>query len=132
VKAYADEERVETTLCSGLVDISLPDRERYTLHPGEQFVLHVQEGRVDIKEVNTDIATSWTQDNFSFYDNTLEEIFTELQRWFHVEVEFVNSSKRDQTFSGKFSRFTNMETILDVMQKAGVEIKREGKIIRIE
>jgi environmental stress-induced protein Ves len=47
-------------------------------------------------------------------------------------VEFVDSTKREQTFSGKFSRFKNMETILDVMEKAGVEIKREGRIIRIE
>jgi ferric-dicitrate binding protein FerR (iron transport regulator) len=133
VKAYADDEKVETTLREGSVAINLPGHEeRYTLRPGEQFVLHVKEETVEIKEVNTGLATAWTRDNFYFYDNTLEEIFTELQRWFYVEVAFDNQSRRDQTFSGKFSRFKNMETILDVMQKAGIEIERDGRVIRIK
>ncbi|MDR0765438.1 MAG: FecR domain-containing protein [Odoribacteraceae bacterium] len=132
VRAYPDEERMETTLCSGSVAVSFPGGDRYTLRPGEQLLFRAREAKVEIKEVNTSIATAWMDDNFYFYNNTLEEIFTELQRWFPVEVVFVNDSKRDRTFSGKFSRFKDMETILNVMRKAGVEIEQEGEIIRIE
>jgi ferric-dicitrate binding protein FerR (iron transport regulator) len=131
VRAYADDGKVETTLCDGSIDVALPGG-RYSLHPGEQLVFHVKEERVDVREINTDVTTSWIHDNFYFHDNTLEEIFTELRRWFYVEVEFVNTSRRDQRFSGKFSRFKNMETILDVMKRAGIGIEREGNVVRIE
>ncbi|MDR0545013.1 MAG: DUF4974 domain-containing protein [Odoribacteraceae bacterium] len=132
VRDYADEERTVTTLCSGSVAVALAgEEERYTLLPGEQLVSRAGEG-VEVREVDATIATAWTGDYFYFHDNTLEEIFMELQRWFSAEVMFVNEARRDYTFSGKFSRYKELDTILDVMRKAGIRVEREGEVIRIE
>ena len=132
VRDYADEERTVTTLCSGSVAVALAgEEERYALLPGEQLVSRAGEG-VEVRKVDATIATAWTGDYFYFHDNTLEEIFMELQRWFSAEVMFVNEARRDHTFSGKFSRYKELDTILDVMRKAGIRVEREGEVIRIE
>ncbi|MDR2414855.1 MAG: FecR domain-containing protein [Odoribacteraceae bacterium] len=132
VRAYPDEDKTETTLCNGSVTVLFPDGEGHELCPGEQLIFRASTGNAEVKEVNTTIATAWMDDNFYFYNNTLEEIFTELQRWFPVDVEFVNESKRDQTFSGKFPRFKEMATIVNVMRKAGIDIVQEGESIRVK
>lgn len=132
VKAYADEKGLRTTLASGLVSVSRPGEADRLIQPGEQLLFDKQQQSFTLKHVDPDLYTNWIHDKFCFKDNTLEEIFTELQRWFYVDVEFVDPGKREMTFSGTFSRYKNMETILSVMNEAGINIEWEENTVRIK
>lgn len=134
VESYEGETHIRTTLCSGKVRVSSvkgSDVKNVDIKSGQQFVWNKANGQMTVKEVDTGIYTAWVNNDFCFSDNTLEEIFTVLQRWYDIQVFFAGKESRQQKFSGKFSRLKSMEVILKVMQEAGIVLTRKGNVITV-
>jgi len=132
VEAYTEDQDVKTTLCSGRIRISSTIREELRevdVQPGQQLVWNRESQKICLQEVDTDLYTAWMHNNFYFSNNTLEEIFTVLQRWYNIRVVFANDKSRYQRFSGKFPRLENMETTLLVLENVGIKYVKEGDTI---
>lgn len=134
VKAYANDQNWETTLCSGSVNLEdLNNQKNVILTPGEQAVCSHDSRQIEVKEVDTELYTAWTKGEFRFDNTSVEEIFTVLQRWYNIEVFYANTQVRHEVFTGKLPRFDNLKTILDIMAKVSdlkFELKENMLIIK--
>lgn len=113
VRNYRDEP-ISTTLIEGGVKIE-HEGNIIDLAPGQQVTL--DNGHIRVASVNTDDYTAWQQGSFSFNLERLENIMTELSRWYNIDVIWKNPSLKDMRFSSWFSRDTNIQDIIEILEK---------------
>jgi ferric-dicitrate binding protein FerR (iron transport regulator) len=56
--------------------------------------------------------TSWTENNFVFQEETLEELAPKLERWFNVTIEIDNLALKGFHFTGVFHKETIDEALM--------------------
>lgn len=134
IKAYGEEEKWQTTLCSGSVCLSDINRgNSVVLTPGEQGRCDKKSGQIQVKEVDTELYTAWTNGEFRFDNTSVEEIFNVLRRWYRIDVFFENNEVRKELFTGKLPRFDNLRVILDIMEKVSdVRFEMKGTTLIIK
>lgn len=103
-----------TTLVEGAVDIYLDDI-RTHLRPGQQAVL--ADGCLSVADVNAADYISWKDGYFNFIQQPLGDILEELARWYDIEVVYDNRAARDYRFVARFSRYSPIGQVLDVLMK---------------
>lgn len=135
VKAYSEEDKIQTTLVEGGVDVyyGFDKLDKVSIKPSQQAEYSKRGEGVDVKDVDVNIYTAWLGQKFIFKDQTLEEIMTVLARWYDVEVFYQNNELRDIVFSAEVGRYDNINTILDCIEKTGdidVSIKNKTVILR--
>ena len=134
-EAYLDSPLAHTTLCSGHVrinDRTNPGKEVDIL-PGEQLLFHRDNREISVREVDTDVFVSWREGFFQFDNNTVEEVFTILQRWYNIQVFYANVEVRQELFTGKLPRFDNLQIIIDLIERVSdLKIEVRGKMIYID
>lgn len=135
ISAYLDSPLAHTTLCSGHVrinDRTNPGKEVDIL-PGEQLLFHRNNREMSVREVDTDVFVSWREGFFQFDNNTVEEVFTILQRWYNIQVFYANVEVRQELFTGKLPRFDNLQIIIDLIERVSdLKIEVRGKMIYID
>lgn len=118
VKAYEGQENIITTLVEGMVNISV-DNKNNILTSGMQSSVNVNSKTIHIGEVDVTSAIAWKNGFFSFENETLHSMLVTLQRWYEIDVEFENQSKKNIVFSGILKRTDDVETLLLYLQKTG-------------
>ena len=89
VKAYERMESIATTLVTGSVEITC-DNESFRIVPGEQFEYRKGLKLASVREVDTELYTSWKDGYYKFRQASLEEIMTTLSVWYGLEVFYQN------------------------------------------
>ncbi|NML23754.1 FecR family protein [Pseudoflavitalea sp. G-6-1-2] len=128
VNVYPKEKLARATLIEGSLRVwkQLPDeagkptanaRLDVILQPGQQAQVSNNDegaatGGIRVEKVNTGDAISWKNGVYIFSDVDCETLTRELQRWYDVKFVYPEG-KPTITFSGRFSRNTPLETILE-------------------
>ena len=134
VSCYKEDAFVQTTLLEGKVQINnciggLTDVE---IKPNQQYVFDKNGLKAEVVNVNASSVLAWTKGYFEFDDESLEQIFNKLQRWYDIDVFFVNNDRRHESFTGNLTRFENIDKILEMIEEVSdVEFETNGKIIKI-
>ena len=89
------------------------------LTPGHQAQFSKEEEETSVRPVNTDVVTSWRHGRFVFEEQRLEQIMTELSRWYSFEYSFEDESLRDIIFMGSIPRYSDFDTSLAILEKSG-------------
>ena len=134
VRAYENDERTETTLIRGSVELSINNRpnEKIVLKPSEKFILNEQNNTagedpssvkgakmiieyvapviVANKEYLTE--TSWKENYLVFKNESMEELAPKLERWYNVKINIKDPKIKDYRYTGAFSK----ETISQALQ----------------
>jgi ferric-dicitrate binding protein FerR (iron transport regulator) len=135
VKAYTDEDRVQTTLVSGKVKVALQDgftKQSLVLNPGEQAEWNKPTGKLNGKVVDTDLYTSWIDGHFRFEDARLEDVMRDIARWYDVKLFYQNQGVKEIRFSGRLHRYENIEVICAMLEKiSGVSVEQKNNTILI-
>lgn len=113
VCAYPGDEEMLTTLVEGKVRF-VSGKQQVVLHPGQQSILN-QQGKMEVRKVDTRIYTAWKDGIFAFQDERLEEIMKIVARWYDVHIFWTNTSCKDITFTGKMYRYDDFSRILDML-----------------
>lgn len=132
VKSYSGDRHVSTTLVKGMVDVEVQSNEtKYSLTPSDMLDLNLKTREVDVREVDADIYTSWVRGEFVFWNQTLEEIFSQLSRWYNFDVEYRKASIKEKHFSGSASKSRDLDYLLNQIKSVtDIDFKKEGtKII---
>ena len=116
VMAYAGHDRVETTLVRGGVDVTAGNAGQ-RLTPGMQAVYFKEAGRLESREVDTWLYTSWKEGIFEFRDLSLGEIADQLERWYDVEFFIQHSSLEELRFTGNLPKYENLEEVLRKLEQ---------------
>jgi ferric-dicitrate binding protein FerR (iron transport regulator) len=114
VMAYPDEHAANTTLLEGSVKVSHGVASRI-LVPGQQA--QISRG---IKLVAVDVAeaVAWKNGLFQFNNTDLGSIMRQLQRWYGIEVAYVDEVQ-SQHFTGLISRNTALSQVLKMLEVSG-------------
>ena len=135
ISAYSDFPLAHTTLCSGHVRLSdrMNPGKEVDILPGEQLLFHRDSREMNVQEVDVDVFVSWRDGSFQFDNNTVEEVFTILQRWYNIQVFYANVEVRQELFTGKLPRFDNLQIIIDLIERVSdLKIEVRGKMIYID
>ena len=132
VRAYSDESQLSTTLVTGKVIINQPETgNEYTLVPNEQAIFSDQ--GIDIKSVDVNKFIAWKDGRILFEENTLEEIFNDLSRWYNIDVEYASAEVKKLRFSidvERYDEFSEILGILELTKKIKFKIEENSVIIQ--
>lgn len=121
VRCYPEDREIYTTLEKGKVSIRRADEVggELFLTPGHQAVFASTDSKVSVREVNTDVITSWRNGRFVFENQTLLRIMQDLSRWYDFEYEFADSSLENEEFMGSIPRYSDFTTAISILEKCG-------------
>jgi len=118
IKAYANENKVITTLVEGKVTVGSGGN-KITLTPGMESVCHRSNNGIEIYKANPDFATAWRTGYFMFNEQSLEDMIKVLERWYGYEFIYSNQVGETGTFSGRFNKYSDLESTLHSITLAG-------------
>ena len=90
VFSFSNENRVETTLEEGAIQVSVKGKEKINVRAGQQAVYFVSSGEIIVRDVNTDTYTSWKENMLRFNDTSFEEVLRRIGRKYNVTFEVSN------------------------------------------
>jgi len=136
IKAYPDEEEVETTLVEGSVSVEIKNKpsNKTMLKPDEQAIYYKatserSENFLVTKGIDPSIYTLWIKDRLQIKGETLEDLAVMLERKYDVTIHFDNNTLRDLRFTGIIENET-IEQILDLIKiSSNVDYRIDGREI---
>jgi len=118
ISAYNNDHFVKTTLVNGSINV-----ENNLLLPGEQADFNKDLKTFEIKKVDVNQYIAWKNGRFVFVHQSLEEISRVLSRWYDVEFVFSIALLKEIPFSGEFLRYESLNTVFEIFEKTGTDIK---------
>jgi len=145
VKAYKDEDEIETTLVKGKVSIEKRDesgksKQIAILSPNQKAIYIKSENKLDLNtgnkitknkqvikplklkekiiikhNINTELSTSWKDNRWIFKDENLKSLASKIERRYDVTIIFEDKSLHDYMFSGTLENET-LEQLLQVIR----------------
>ncbi len=134
VRSYNTDADVQTTLVSGSIALSKAGGRggELLLTPGRQAVFSKQTKTAKVRSADPDVVTSWRQGRFVFENQTLEQIMTELGRWYNFQHNFAQPSLAKIEFKGSIPRYATLETALQDLEKSGnISFQIKGRQVTI-
>lgn len=133
VKAYEDECQAQTTLVEGSIKVENGENETKILIPGQQAVIFENNLGIEVKQVETQLYTSWKDGMFRFRSMTLREIMKVFSRWYDVEVQFEEEELGMLHFSGNLMRYKEINPHLKLIAlTTHVKFEANGKKITVK
>jgi ferric-dicitrate binding protein FerR (iron transport regulator) len=140
VRAYPNEDRSETSLVHGKVEVTLngqPEK-TYYLHPSEKLVIagslvqqnnpllnassrstakipllaeaHIAKMVLD-HEMQLPIETAWVNNRLAFADESFRDVANKMERWYGVSIQFDEPSLEEIHLTGSFENETIQEAL---------------------
>lgn len=130
VWAYSDESYTATTLVEGSIKLSTANMEK-VLVPNEQASIFLTETDIRIKDVNTDLYTSWIEGKIEFESENLEAVMRRLSRLYDFDYSFENEAAKYFHFTARIDSSQPISSILKMLElTTNVEFKlKENTII---
>lgn len=130
VRNYPEEEKVETSLIRGKVEVTMQNRPetKYALTPNEKLVLNTAENLLPSKnrkdqepfsilsplhylDNNTIVETSWIENKLVFDDETFEEVASKMERWYGIKIIFKNERLKKERLHGTIENLTIQQAL---------------------
>lgn len=102
ILSYENENRIETTLEEGVVQVAIEGKEAVKIEEGQQVVYFKDSEEVKIRDAAPDTYTSWLENKLRFYDTPFEEAMRGISRRYNVKIEITNRELLDLTYSATF------------------------------
>lgn len=129
---YSDETSGSVTLEEGKVSVTI-DNTPYNLKQGEQLELTKEDGLVNIREVETNLYTSWKDGRYEFRDVDLAELTERLKKWYNVEFVFEKQSLEELRFTGMVKKEYSIDYFFQVLEKTtNIQFITDGNVILIQ
>lgn len=116
VSAYQDEPFFQSTLVTGKVSVSGGNKE-VILRPSEQYTENQQTGKSEVRQVDTQLYTSWLEGKIYFKGERLEDIIKKLQRWFDFEIFYASEETKGMKFRGVINKYDSFDTVLKNLEQ---------------
>lgn len=110
--SFDNENRVETTLEEGTINVLIKGKEPITVKSGEQVIYYVNNNKVQVQAVVVDTYTSWMENKMRFNDTPFEEVLRRIGRKYNVKFEISSRELLNLKYTATFID----ESIEEVMQ----------------
>ena len=125
VNAYADEQRILTTLLEGRIRLGTKSGQ-VTLHPGQQASAAISAAISLENNVDTSQVVSWKNGYFQFNRTDLQTVMRQIARWYDVDIKYEGKIPADK-FIGRLPRSASGAQVLQALQEMQVHVRIEGK-----
>jgi len=116
VKAYPDEEAMQTTLLEGSVRVE-QNQIAKLLKPGQQAAVKPA-GTINVKDdADVDQVIAWKNGLFGFEDATIETIMKQLARWYPIQVNY--AARVPEHFTGTISKNVGIKKVFQMLELTG-------------
>ena len=116
VKAYDEDQKVETTLVSGKVEIWDDSKEKnLTLSPSERATFNKKKQKLRKEKVNSDDIIAWKEGKLIFKQVPLKHVIKDLERKYGVDITVKSRDLNNYKYTGTFNNLTLDET-LDILE----------------
>lgn len=112
VLSYYNENRIETTLEKGEINVTVEGKDPIIVEPGQQVVYYQRTKKASLMNVNTETYTSWKENKLRLIDTPFEEALRRIGRRYNVVFEVRNTDLLDLKYTATFID----ESIEEVMQ----------------
>ncbi|MGQ8335338.1 FecR family protein [Sunxiuqinia sp. A32] len=131
IKAYGDDQTIEVGLKKGSIGIDRNGKEILKLDPGQLATFDKEEKKLDIQTFDIAVVSAWTKNELVFEENSIEEIFKYLERWYGVEFEVSPDvlSEDRLTFKVKTESLSETLTYLGILKPIKFQIDGKHVII---
>lgn len=89
----------QVTLSEGRIQVESESFAPIVLSPGQQFSAPRSLETAYVKRVDADDFSSWTKNSITFENRTLEDILTNLEHWYNVDIEIAEDVDRNTRIS---------------------------------
>ena len=132
VKAYSDEESLNTTLLEGSVKVVSKAKAGVLLKPGQQATLKDKETAFGLSDVDVNHEVAWKDGLFDFDNDNIHDIMRQLSRWYDVEVSYAGQ-KLQNHYTGSIRREVKISKVLEMLELAGgVQFSIDGKKVVVK
>ena len=133
VRSYTEDKGTEATLLEGSISLLVKgdlNQQDIFLVPGEKAILDKKQ--VKLEKFDVDGYQSWRNGQYTFRDKTLQEIITELQRLFNVQIVIRDKALLKEIFFVTFAQGLSLDEMLEALNIDNeLCIKRDQDIIEI-
>lgn len=131
INSYASMKSQAITLESGVVKVICREQE-YMLDPGQQLRYNSITHQSEVREVNTELYTSWKDGYYFFQEVTLDEVMASLSHWYGITVIFEDEWSKKREFSGRMKRYDEVEVLLNHFVQTGeITYRKDANIVYI-
>lgn len=101
------------------------------LKPGEMAQFSNNDEPIRLKNVNTDIYTSWIRDKLVFDETPFEQVIREIERYYGVKIVCQNSKVQNQKISGTVNN-SDLSTVLKgIGNILGLKVEHKNDMIML-
>lgn len=130
VNAYTEENRIQTTLTDGRIQV-VQGSDKVLLSPGQQAVSDPAGTRVKtLTPATLSQVLAWKNGVFDFENMDLEEAMRQVARWYDIQVIYKGPVPH-RVFGGQLSRNLHLSDIVEVMRmmKVNVHIEEGRRLV---
>lgn len=130
VIAYPDDDTFETVLAEGSVQLQLKtgNPNFLELNPNERVLFDIQNGILNVREVDAKMFTSWHNGELLFKDAALNDLIKELERIYDISFHMQPANLGKLRFRGMFSYNNNLiEALEKIKESSGIDYYIENK-----
>jgi transmembrane sensor len=121
--------KIEVACFTGTVEVWNNDGLTITLNAGE-ITRSMNQTLTPPAKFSTEKAASWITGDFYFENVPLEEVLSELERQFNIQVQYKSTTPR--SYTGYFNNKDLDEALQLIFQPMSLEYKKEGNKIIVD
>ena len=118
------------TLINGKVDVT-NGKQKAVLYPEESAQIS-EKGNINLATADLDVTTSWMNGQFYFDGQTLQEILTEIGRWYNVNVVFTTNKHLNEKLHLNTERDQDIKAVIKQIQmicSAKIQLTNKALIV---
>ncbi len=132
VRNYTSDKQLKTTLIEGSIGFSNNRIDEVELKPGYQLILTKENISPRIERVKISNEIAWKYKRFCFENSTFESIAKDVERWYDVEIVFINPNLKKLEFSGNLSRYEEITTLLRYFEEcADIKFLIDKRVVTV-
>ena len=113
VRSFNDEKRMEVTVLTGRVSVTIANKE-WILTPDNKLITDSKTGRTIVQNVKAAKSIDWTENRINFDKASLQEVINRFEKLYGVTIEAKGLKYDRVSISGEYST-ANLEDNLKMM-----------------
>lgn len=120
VKAYPDENEIETSLFEGKVNLLRKDPigkgiEETSVFPGESYVYDLKSRRLQTRRFAEEEINGWKKNQLIFKDDTFSNLVRKVERWYDVDIVYDEKLFNDRLLTVELYEGERIERLMEII-----------------
>jgi ferric-dicitrate binding protein FerR (iron transport regulator) len=132
VKAYKNNETIETSLVEGKVKITGNHLSgEYLLKPNEKAIYNKKSNNLTIISTTNEIETAWKNNELKFDSEKFSDVMNRVEDWYGITIVNKYPQINNDLITGSFKN-QGIESVLDILStQYNIKYTRSGNVITI-